>query len=220
MKAGLLKWNIKKLIVVLACATVFFSCKKYGDGYVMGSVIESTVTPASGVPVYVIETRREAKGLSSYFTSTVGIGSTNTDGSYKVDFKKLRGWKYSYKVMLGESDAYIFEGTSEEITEKKSTHYFEVYKKAYAVIRITKTTTKPVRLEFQVGKKLYSSSNFIKRNTFTDSLVDFVFTTRANDPVYACVKTQYVDENLKKDWCSNPQYIQPADTIVFSVSFE
>ena len=200
---------------------MFFSCQKSGNGYVRGTVIDaSTGNPAEGVPVMVILETRQAKGQSYYTTDTVSSTLTSSDGTYKINFKKYRGWANSYMVALGENNKYFYEGNTRNIDMKKTAVNFNVYEKAYAKIKITKTTTKPTRISIQIGQISLSSAIFLQTSTFTDSLVQFVFTVRGNYSSKACVKAEYVNDNFKLDYCSSEKYIQVGDTAIFTVTYD
>ena len=142
---------------------MIFSCQKSGNGYVRGTVIDaSTGNPAVGIPVSVIVETSQAKGQSYFTTSTVGATTTGSDGIYKINFKKHRGWEYSYKVIIGENEKYFYEGNSQNIDFKKTAINFNVYEKAYAKLKLTKTTTKPTGIDTQVGNMSLSLTLLFK----------------------------------------------------------
>ncbi len=123
------KCFVKKILLLIFILAVFlFSCKKYGNGYVKGTVTNiTTYSPAEGVAVILIVEKKEAKGSSYYTTNVIETTTTDADGSYRINFKKLRGWEYTYKVYLGASVKFcIPNGSYKNLTEKKTNINFDV----------------------------------------------------------------------------------------------
>lgn len=196
------------------------ACQKYGKGYVRGTVNDAiTGKPIEGIPVSIKQKRMWTKGQSDYTESVVGNAVTGPDGTYRIAFRKQRGWQYTYYIVAGGNAEYIDDNPPRELTNKKTAVDFGLYQKAYAIVRLTKTTIDPVRLELKVGDQGLSSTAVVQSTPFTDSLVHFVFNVRGNCAISACAKTYYADDTYKSDYCASPQYISPGDTAIFHVSF-
>jgi 5-hydroxyisourate hydrolase-like protein (transthyretin family) len=209
------------LLLTFGLALILISCKKYGNGYVMGTVIDaSSGNPAEGVPVSVIVETREAKGQSKSKTSIIETVTTGADGKYKINFKKNRGWEYSYRVKISTTDKYLSESTSQNIVLKKSTFDFEVFQKAFAKLKITKTTTKPTRITIKIDNTFLVSTNILQSTTFIDSIVPFIFNVRGNFNISACVSAKYENDGTISNYCSPEQIIQIGDTAVFTVVYD
>lgn len=214
---------MKRLLkIVFALTLILFSCKKYGNGYVKGTVTDvSTGSPAVGATINLLVEYQNAKGQSS-ITYTETTVTTESDGSYKISFDKKRpDWKYSYKVALGENADYIGDYEPINLNEKKTNVDFQVSKKAYAKVKMTKTTSKSCSIEFKFGVKRYEPI-FGDGQTYpyTDSLFQNIFTIRGNFTSKACLTTNSGVGINYLDYYSTEQYVPIGDTAIFSIQFE
>jgi len=115
-------------IISLALLIFIFSCQKSGNGYVRGTVTESgSGAPIEGVPIYVIQEKKEAKGQSTYFYDTIAHSVTSPDGTYKINYHKSRGWQYKNYVAAGLLKNYTQGNYKVDLVYKKSAINFSLY---------------------------------------------------------------------------------------------
>ena len=126
------------MIIVCCLALLLPACKKYGNGYVEGTVYETgsnAVIP--GVQMFYGKwKKRPISGDVDYEL----LGSTLTDnsGHYRFNFKKERGYRYS---VYCKDSTHTWSLGAEEMDYKKSTHDFYLAPFAYLKIRIKKSSS-------------------------------------------------------------------------------
>lgn len=109
-----------------------FSCKKYGHGYIKGTVYETgSELPIEGATV-IIQHWKSNCGSCSYLYDSV---FTDSQGKFIFYFK--RQINHEYQLYLRDNNHY---GLKEEITQKKNDLAFHLDPFAYLKVRLNKTS--------------------------------------------------------------------------------
>ena len=104
------------------------SCQKSGNGYVKGTVTESaTGNPIEGVPIFLIQSRQEARGQSTFFYDTIKRTVTNSDGTYFIKYHNSSNWSLKEYVNAGLTKNYTRGNASKELIYKKTAVNFSLY---------------------------------------------------------------------------------------------
>ncbi|MFN8115946.1 MAG: hypothetical protein U0W65_07500 [Bacteroidia bacterium] len=117
---------MKSLIFIIFL--FLLSCQKSGNGYVKGTVTESaTGNPIEGVPIFLIQSRQEAKGQSTFFYDTINRTVTNSDGTYFIKYHNSSNWSRKEYINVGLIKNYSHGNGSKELIYKKTAVNFSLY---------------------------------------------------------------------------------------------
>ena len=129
--------KILKFAIVLIIIS-FSSCKKYGDGYVIGTVYETnTNNPLTEVKVY-LERKKISHIESNYDFFIIDSCLTNPSGTYKFSFDKKR--RYEYQLRARYTNYYGSSRGNYTLTLKKTEVNLELDPVAYIKFRIKKNS--------------------------------------------------------------------------------
>jgi hypothetical protein len=151
--------RIKLIYILILFVSV--SCKKYGDGYVQGQVLESdTKTPIAGAMVYIGKWK-VSRISSNYSYIIIDSVTTDNSGSYNIPFNKKRGYRYS---VYARHSKYMSRNIADdyELNFKKTTKDFELDALAYLKFRIKKNS--PSLNYFNATINLKSTNLYVLQN--------------------------------------------------------
>jgi len=205
---------------------VIFSCKKYGEGYVGGTVYEvGTNLPIAGIPVTI-----------GYYTGSqspyVPVSTTHTDnsGHYLLYYDKKRG-NESYQVNCTPDSLHLASNISSYLPEyKKETNgNIPMYPVAFLKLHIKKTTS--LHNDHVIittgngssGDLYYYSQTILNSNPF-DTIIPVIKTygnctnyINWNIDYYAYSNSSYGDSSAS---FSGSVFINKGDTGVFTIQYQ
>ncbi len=168
---------MKCKIFIFLSVIGFISCKKYGEGYVEGTVYEvGTNMPIAGIPVTI-----------GYFTGpstpyvTVSNSHTDNSGHYLLYYDKKRGSE-NYVVGCTPDSLHLSGNTGSYDPEyKKETNgNIPLYPRAFLKLHVKKTTSAQYNNGFQIsvsylsgGLLYYYYQTFLNNNPFDTILPVF-----------------------------------------------
>jgi hypothetical protein len=164
---------VKKKLAILIFFSLLFSCKKYGDGYIKGTVGESdTGNPIPGAKVYLEKWKTHQ--ISDAPIERIDSTTTGNSGEYYFKFHKKRG--YRYRVSCSSIDYY--EDAQEELTFKETTKDFLLDPVGYVKLRLIKKT---FSYTFFNGSINYRTFNIMfAPNDPYDTILQTVYRARGN----------------------------------------
>ena len=186
------------------------SCKKYGDGYVKGTVVEKgTNIPIAGADMYLKYWSNSKPGNT--FIQTY----TDANGNYIIPFDKKMG--NSYEIHCQDTN-YWYKDQSQHINEKKSICNFSVTPYAYLKLHVIKTTSYQW-VGVSIGGDL--SYSIFNNNPF-DTIFPTVFRVkgnRSNDVNWTLHYPVYnATYDTSKQFYGNI-YINKNDTAIYTIQY-
>lgn len=208
----------RPLSLILLCICIIFSCKKYGDGYVKGTVTQKVSNlPLPGVSVFLRESKKHQKDGAASTGSTVDTAVTDKDGNYLIEYHKQSGYTYyMYLVPRGILGQGNFWERNADLNKKMEKHNFEIDPIAYLQIHLKKTTVSGKRVEL----------------SFDDGIVKLPENPNPFDTILPPIKVygnfkiekfkwNLIDKDPKVFWISHPDtlYINGGDTLVYPITY-
>jgi|GEM_PF-6760857 len=192
------------------------SCKKYGDGYVKGTVLETgSKTPLKNVKVVLNETTNDLSGKE--------IKTTYTDdqGKFTIQYKKER--KTSYFLIFSEKDHYqtvIPEIEHSDNKKNNSTIYLNQY--AFLKLRVIKNSTSANRIYVTVGPSMtgFPTVSFAAKNTYDTLLHEPFRITGNNNESISWIIMDSENSNSSVTSYGEKIQVRPGDTLTYTIEFD
>lgn len=125
--------KLARYIFILCITVVSGSCKKYGHGYVKGTVLETgTETPLAGATIILKYWKDGCSSCPYFYDSTY----TDSQGKFIIYYKKER--KHLYEVYVRDNNHY---GAGSGIDEKKRDYIIHADPFAYLKLRLKKLSS-------------------------------------------------------------------------------
>jgi hypothetical protein len=128
---------IRKLLIAITLLLLAGSCKKYGNGYVEGTVYETgTNAPMPGVQMYYGKWKKKPVSGEAEF-ERLGTTVTDSNGHYRFNLKKERTFRYG---IFCQDSLHSRMQAGGEMNFKKTRQDFYLAPFAYIKIRIKKSS--------------------------------------------------------------------------------
>ncbi len=197
----------------------FVSCKKYGDGYISGTVYEkgsNAPVPNTEVSILRVYQKYDLQGSVQHQNTEI-ISSTlsDNDGYYKINFRKKVGSKYYIKC---SNESFYSNEINENITNKKFNFDIYVNPFRYFRIRVVKNSTNILK-RISIGLTLNQGASLQSLNTI-DTILPKVYKAIgfSDNSIYhyICTLPPYTTSGYEEcgGWIYDNLYLTTTDTIV------
>lgn len=196
------------------------ACKKYGDGYVKGTVTKyGSELPFPGGVVYLVKSKKRQKDGNILQRAVIDSAVTDAGGEYHIPYHKATGYNYSIYVnaiinnMYGQLQALKMA----DLYKKIETRNLQVDAVAYLKIHQKKISTIPYYLVLNFGP--YGGYfSLPERNSPIDTIlapikivanlrIDFNWIARNKDPKVPSIEH------------TEPIYLHENDTLVYEIKY-
>jgi hypothetical protein len=216
------------LILFVILFIAFASCKKYGTGYIRGTVTEiGTGLPFPNVVVYLERWENYDWGSSKTNILLTIIDSMITDskGQYNLSFNKRLGnpfHHYRYAIYCIPNHfvtdrAFYKSNTHTEFEYKKTTQDFSISPLAYVKIHVYKTSfvlinSSNLYLSYQLGGPFYN----LTTHNYPFDTIQGTYTVAGNNKTYITWYQNYNSPPVVSKQ-ENTLWVNKGDTITYDV---
>lgn len=196
----------------------FISCKKYGDGYISGTVYETgSNSPVANTEVSILRVYQKYDlhgSVQHQNTEIIASALSDNNGNYKISFHKKIGSKYYIKC---SSESFFSKDINESIDKK--IFNFDLYVKPYRYfkIRVIKNSINILKridliLPLNQGASVKSLNNI---DTLLPTLYKAIGYSDNSIDYYKCTLPPYTPNNWEEcSWFTENLYLKTADTII------
>jgi hypothetical protein len=208
--------------ILILCLTICLNsaCRKYGDGYVKGTVTDLyTNKSLPGIVVYLSKIKKRQKDGNIFIHGIVDTAVTDQDGNYRISYHKETGYDYSVsprqKRLLGSQYYY----NNPEIEKKKEIRNFIIEPAAYLQIHLKKTSTAPNRVQLNFTEH-YAPLDLPTHAYAFDTILPPLYVA-GNYPLSHFRWTQLsIDPLIPPIDHRDNLYIKAGDTLVYPITYE
>ncbi len=201
--------RLKKYLIIFVILIVVFSCKKYGHGYIKGTVYESgSNNPLSNVKITFGKWKKHP--ISGPYEYEI-LDSTFTDSNGEYIFYIHKKIDYRYSIYC-HYNGYYPGVNSYEANNKRSTHDFSLDPLGYIKLHLKKSTQSYGLFSGSINN--FSFNSFYKPNPF-DTILTTVYKARGNAINY--IDWSIIDTQDIQPTVTMPErqiYIGKGDTVL------